>query len=335
MPAAVESDIAGKPRSLANIVACVVSDATPYTAMLQKRERPKNSIHTWQVKSYPQTGHRGVVDKKPASEFQSNPRQEVQCRAQKTWYNPAVSDFADEAEVVGVKGGSEMAEQIADAIIAVAFQIEKRCLSDQDTRTDDGTRGNETRGALSWVSNTAQGNLPVPSAFRTPSAQITTVALSAFNQTIFEPMAASSFIQRKGPFKMHGFVGINLKRRFTDMGFYHANVSSFTAVGQFVQDATSKKMVKAVDQLVMDSGEIDLHPTAFLATDADSGADTAYTHRSGVFLDMDKAGLCYTRKPRVINRPYDGGGQKAIVDAIFLHMIDNPLGAMKCYINAD
>jgi hypothetical protein len=71
--------------------------------MLQKRERPKQSIHTWQVKSIPKAGHRGVVDKKPASDFQSNPRKEVQCRAQKSWYNPAVSDFADEAEVVGVQ----------------------------------------------------------------------------------------------------------------------------------------------------------------------------------------------------------------------------------------
>jgi hypothetical protein len=83
-------------------------------------------------------------------EFQSNPRNEIQMRGQKTWYNPAVSDFADEAEIVGMKGGSEMAEQIADAIIAVAFQIEKRCLSNEDTKADDGVKqGNETRGAFS------------------------------------------------------------------------------------------------------------------------------------------------------------------------------------------
>jgi hypothetical protein len=148
-------------------------------------------------------------------------------------------------------------------------------------------------------------------------------------------MAASSFVQRKGPFKMHGFVGINLKRRFTDLGFYHPNVANMTAVGQFVQEATSKKMVKAVDALSLDSGDIDLHVTAFLATAPEDGSDTAYTHRSGVFMDMNMAGLAYVRKPRVINRPYDGGGQKAIVDTIFLNMVDNPLGMMKAYINTD
>ncbi len=336
MPAAIESGLAGKRQSLSNVVANVVSDATPFTSMMPKRERPKQVLHTWQVKSYPVTGHRGVLDNRPATEFKSNPRNEVQCRGQKTWYNPSVSDFADETEIAGIKGGSEIAEQIADAIVAVAFQIEKRALSNEDTKSDDGsTHGNETRGALQWILDTAQATLPVPSAFRTPTASIFSgAALSTYNQSNFEAQAQSSFKQRKGPFAMHAFLGIELKSRFSGFTQYLPNVSNYTPVAQFVNEPESKKMIKAIDQLVLDTGTVDLHPTSFLYTDPDTGADSAYTHKSGIVVDMDMTGLAYTRKPRVIRKPYDGGGQKAIVDAIFLVMFDNVLGAMKMLINS-
>lgn len=335
MPAAVESDLAGKRQSIANVVANVVSDATPFTSMQEKREKPKQVLHSWQVKSYPQTGHRGVLDNQDATKFSSNPRKEVQMRGQKTWYNPAVSDFADEDEIVGVKGGSEMAEQIADAIIAVSFQIEKRCLSNEDTKIDDGVKaGNETRGMLQYIQDTAQALYPIDPNFRTPTAQIYTGTLANFSQAAFETMCQSSFIQRKGPFKMHAFLGIQLKSVFTNFGFYQPNVNNLTAIGQFVQEAKSKKFIKAIDSLVMDTGEVDLHPTSFLYTDPDTGADTAYTHKSGIVVDMNMCGLAYTRKPRVVRKPYDGGGQKAIVDAIFIEMADNVLGMMAMKIAA-
>lgn len=335
MPAAVESNLAGKRQSIANVVANVVSDATPFTSMQEKRERPKQSLHDWQVKSYPVTGHRGVLDNKDASDFKSNPRAEVLMRAQKTWYNPAVSDFADEAEIVGIKGGSEMAEQIADAIVAVAFQIEKRVLSNEDAYADDGVkRGNETRGAFCYIQDTVQAIYPIPAGFRTPGAQIYTGTLDNFGQDTFEAMCASSFIQRKGPFKMHGFLGITLKNKFTNFSFYQPNVNNQTPIGQFTQEAKSKKSIRAIDNLVMDTGEVDLHPTSFLYTDPDTGADTAFTHKSGIFVDMTMCGLAYSRKPRVIRKPYDGGGQKAIVDAIFLNMFDTVLGMMAAKIQA-
>lgn len=333
MAAALEVDLAGKRQSIANVVANVVSDATPFTSMMEKRERPKQVEHMWQMKSYPVTGHRGVLDNKDAAEFKSNPRSEVRCRGQKTWYNPAVSDFADEADIVGIKGGSEMAEQIADAIVAVAFQIEKRCLSNVDTNTDDGsTHGNETRGIFQWVLDSAQVLLPVPATFRTPTASRYTSTLALFNQTSFETMCQSSYKQRKGPFAMHAFLGVELKAVFTNFMQYVPNVTNTTVIGQFLQEAKSKKVIKTIDQLVMDTGTVDLHLSSFLYTDPDTGADNVQTHKSGVVVDMDKIGLAYSRKPRVIRKPYDGGGQKAIVDAIFLNMMDNPLGAMAMVI---
>lgn len=332
MPAVFESEQTGKRQSWANIIANIQSDATPFTSMAQKREQPRQVLQSWQVKTYQDTGHAGVLDGQDATSFDANPRKLVQCNGQKTWRKPGVSDFADEAEIVALPKG-EMAEQIADALVFVKRQIEMRCLSTEDTKNDNGVnQGNETRGLFSWTQSAAQALYPVPDGYRTPNAQIYTGSLANFGEAVFLNMAASSFIQRKGPFRMNAFLGIYLKGAFTAFTKYVDTVANKTPVRQFMQDATSKKMVISIDKLTLDTGEIDLHLSAFLAKAAADGADTTYTHYSGLCVDMDMCGLAYTRMPRVVKLPYQGGGQKAIVDAIFLNMMDNPLGAIQMKI---
>lgn len=323
-----ESDQVGKRQSWANIIANIESEATPYSSMVQKRQRPAQVLQSWQVKSYPITGHSGVVDGQDATSFDANPRGLIQCNGQKTWRKPGVSDFAEEAEIVALDKG-EMAEQIADALVTVKRQIEKRCLSAYDTANDNGTtQGNETRGVFVWCQNTAQTLYPVPTQWRTPSAQIYTSGLSSFTETTYLGLCRSSFKQRNGAFRMHAFLGIDLKDAFTNFSKYLDNVSGKTPVRQFLQEASSEQVIISIDKLVLDTGEVDLHPVTFLQTNAIDGTATANTHISGIQLDMDMAGLAYTRMPRVVKLPYLGGGQKAIVDAIFLNMIDNPLGAI-------
>lgn len=332
MAMAFEKEQVGKRQSWANIIANIQTEATPYTSMCQKRERPKQVLHSWQVKKYAVTGHAGVVDGQDANSFDSNPRYLIQMNGQKTWRKPGVSDFADEAEIVGLSKG-EMAEQIADALVAVKWQIEKRCLSTNDTQNDNGTTlGNETRGAFCYLGLTTQSLYPVPAGFTTPAAQQYTGTVANFTEDgSFLPMCRNSFIQRKGPFAMHAFLGINLKAKFTGFTKYTDNVANTTPVGRFNQDADSKMVVRTIDKLVLDTGEVHLHPSAFLATNAVDGTDSAYTHNSGIIVDMDMCGLAYTRMPRVVKLPYLGGGQKAVVDAIFLHMMDNVLGMIGMY----
>lgn len=334
MAMAFESEQVGKRQSWANIIANIQSEATPFTSMMEKRQRPAQVLQNWQVKTYPDTGHAGVLDGQDATSFDSNPRALIQCNGQKTWRKPGVSDFADEAEIVALEKG-EMAEQIADALVLVKRQIEKRCLSAEDTKADNGaTVANETRGAFSWVNNGAQTLYPVPVAYRTPAAQIYSGTLANVTEDAYLGMCASSYIQRKGPFKMHAFLGVYLKKAFTNFSKYVDNVANKTPVRQFKQDASTEAMVITIDKLTLDTGEVDLHLSPFLYTNAADGTATAYTHNSGVQVDMEMVGLAYTRMPRVVKLPYQGGGQKAIVDAIFLNMFDNVLGALAFTINA-
>jgi len=327
----------GHPRSLANLIANIESEGCPYLSMIRRGMRPKQAKHEWQVKVYPRTGHGGVRDGIDATTFESNPREELAVYAQKSWYNPGVSDFAEEAEVAGVK--SEFAEQIADAFVAVKRKTEMRCLSNSDTLLENGTTNPyETRGVFSWYNASAQAALPVPEAFRIPAAQVMGAAagasLATFSEDLFLDACANSYITRKGTYAMHTFLGVHLKKKFTNFAGYVDNIANTTPIRRYNQDADSKTLVRVIDKLVLDSGEHLLHLTPFLMCSAADGADTNFTHRSGFSIDLEMAFLAYTREPRVINLPYKGGGKKAIVDTIFLHGLENVQGGIAMLYDA-
>lgn len=335
MPQAFEAELIGKRQSLADIIANIQSAATPYKSMIQKRKRPAQVKHDWQVKAYPEVGHTGVRDGLDATEFTSNPRKLMEMNGQKSWYLPGVSDFADEAEVAGLSKG-EMAEQTADALIAVNFQIEGRLLSNEDCKDDNGTtQGNETRGIFAYldpVGGTVQALYPIDDDFRTPVASVYSGAFASLTEGSFGDLMGSSYDERKGPYEMHGFVGRELKKLMTDWTVRDATDSATTfPVRMFNQNASDKAIIRCVDKLVMDTGTVHLHLSARLLTDPATGATTTYSKKSGVFVDLDMCGLAYTRLPRVVKLTYRGGGQKAIVDTIFMHQVDNVRGMVKVH----
>jgi len=334
MSAVIEQTQVGKRESFADLIAVAESEKTPYTSMLDKRKRPDQMDHSWQMKGYRKAGHGGVIDNVDVTTVNNTPRKRVHCYSQKIWDPVGVSDLAEEATVAGVK--SELSAQVSDAFVTAAQIIERRCLSAYDTLEQNApANGYETRGLFSWLANTAQTTFPVPEDFRPAAAQVYSSTLTLFTEDALITMANAAAKRRKGPTTLKGFVGLDLKKKINDFTRYQPTVGSFTSVRTFQQQADSKAVVNIVDKLVLDSGTIELHPSFFLYTNKADGEDTLYTHRSGAFVDMDMAGLAYTRLPRVFKLPYQGGGQKACVDAIFLHQVDNPMGGFSATITTD
>lgn len=334
MAGVFEQTQVGKRESFADLIAVAESEKTPYQAMLAKRKRPDQMDHSWQMKGYRVAGHTGVIDGVDATNFNSTPRKRTHCYSQKIWDPVSVSDLAEEAEVAGV-GKGEMAAQIADAFVTAAQIIERRCLSSYDTLEQAApTNGYETRGIFSWLQTAAQTTFPVPAEFRPIAAQVYSGTLAAFDETELLALARAAAKRRKGPTTLKGFVGIDLKAKINDFTRYDATVASFTNIRRFNQNADDKQIINIIDRVVLDTGTIELHPSFFLDTAKSDGANTAYTDSSGAFIDMDMVGLAYTRLPRVFKLPYQGGGEKAVVDAIFLHMIDNPVGMFSARINS-
>lgn len=328
---AFETELIGKRQSLADIIANIETETTPYTSMVQKRTRPVNQPHSWQAEVYPDSPHTGVEDGKDVETFDTVPRFLLQCYSQKFWRNPAVSDFADEAEIAGA-GGGEMARQKAIAMIILKRKLEARFLSASDTALTGKTY--ETRGQFSWITATAQTTFPVPADVRTPAAQIYTGTLANYDETQFGNMCASSYIQRKGPMEMDAFLGIYLKKKFTDFTSWQENRTNYTAVRQFNRTGDATTFTNTIDFLKTDTGSYRLHPSSFLRKTASTGADSAGTHLSGLVLDLNMCALAYTRLPRLLPQENKGGGPRCICDAIALQMNDNPLGMMKMQIDS-
>jgi hypothetical protein len=132
---------------------------------------------------------------------------------------------------------------------------------------------------------------------------------------------------------LDGFAGIYLTSKISDFTVRDDSAtSSSVPVLTFNQSAESKALINVIDVLQLDTGKIRMHPSAHIMTDPDTGDFTANSHRSGIFLDMDMVGLAYTRMPRAFKLPYQGGGEKVVVDAIITLQADNPVGGFSARI---
>lgn len=322
------ADQVGVPESWADVIANVDAGNTRFTSMLKKDKKPANTLDNWQSKKYKGPSHKPVLDGQDVEQYENvQNRKKIQGRVQKIWRNPKTSDFADHVNQVAGLSGNEHDDQIATALVLVKRGIEARNLSDADSQEDNGSdEGSGTRGIFRWAQNGAQTDLPVPEEFRTPDDSIYTGALADFDvENDWRAISRSMAKQRKGAGMCHGFVGIELQSKFVDSTIYTPDKASFTAVRQYKGDVSSKELNYMVEVVKDEGGTVVLHPSYFLYHDVD-GEETANTHKSGVFVDMDMVALAYNRMPRVLPQENKGGGDRSIVDAIFCLRCYNPLG---------
>lgn len=329
-----EKDQVGKYESWEEVVANIEAELTPFTSMIPKGMKPADVIHNWLSEVFGNVDQKGIPDGKDADTFNSQARKRLQGVIQKIWHNVAISDIAGEVKLHGVK--NELAHQIAVAMKMLKRKLEMRCSSDLECNDqDDGTNGYATRGAGKWLDPSEQATLPVPASLR-PSTDVSKIdiALNTVTEAMFKGMIGANFKVVNGDTHYTGLVGIDLKNVFDNWTAYQDTVSGKTAVRSLNNSPQTKQLIQVVDRLQFSGGTVDLHPTNWLFRDI-NGAETAYTHRSGLFLKKDMWKLHYTRAPRVKPLENKGGGEKRIVDAIFLLTCLNPLGQMMIKSNSD
>jgi len=335
MPALREIDQVGKREELADFIANIEAQATPYSTMVKKGKKPNQTLIEYQMEAYPDTGHEGVSDGLDVPSFDHIARKPAQALPQKMWWNPAVTDFSEESNVAGI-AKSEMAHQKIKGLVILKRKGERRYLSNSEQAIEDGAdQPYETRGLFMWHSNAAQAVYPVHADFRTPAASRHTDPLDQLTEDAFGDLAQSAYEQRKDSIALTGLVGVALKRHISKFSTYVDNVSGKTSARQFNQDAKSRAIINVIDRLVMDTGTVDLMISSFLMTDETTGALTNYSTRSGLFLDMDQMELCYTRLPRVRDLEDRGGGPRANMDMIAAQKCKNPLGSFIVMTDSD
>jgi hypothetical protein len=334
MPATLITSQTGIRQDLSDLIAVVDAKTCPVISMAKKGAEPINPLTQWQADAFnAATVPAGVLSNTDvsSSDFVDNAANRVllSARIQKFREVPSVDDLAQHvSEVAGIGKKKEMARAVSKSLEQMKRSMEAAFCSDQEGVEQSGVTPYKTRGLGKWIQNGAQSDLPVNSAYRTPTASINTTATASLTENNIQDMLQSLY-EQTGKAQTYSLVcGPALKRQFTSFTrtqFASTNVASAIRV---LNQKDSSKIVSSVDIFEGDFGTLELIPSLFLAKDATVNAAAVQNGR-GYVLDMDMVELRYNRKPRFQELEDRGGGPRGIVDAICALCVKSPLALGK------
>ena len=333
MPATLITSQTGIRQDLSDLIAVVDAKSCPVVSMAKKGAEPINPLTQWQADAFGTPTLAGVLSNSDvsASDFEDQAANRVllSARIQKFRRVPSVDDLAQHvSEVAGVGKKKEMARAVSKSLEMLKRDMEATFCSDQEGREQSGSNAYLTRGLGRWIQNGAQSDLPVNSAYRTPTGSLNATATASLTENNIQDMLQSIYAQT-GKVSTYSLVcGPTLKRQFTSFTrtqFASTNVASAIRV---LNQKDENKTVSTVDIFEGDFGTLELIPSLFLAADATTNAAAVQNGR-GYVLDMDMVELRYNRKPRFQELEDRGGGPRGIVDAICALCVKSPLALGK------
>ena len=334
MPATLITSQTGIRQDLSDLIAVVDAKTCPVISMAKKGAEPINPLTQWQADAFnAATVPAGVLSNTDvsSSDFVDNAANRVllSARIQKFREVPSVDDLANTvSEVAGIGKKKEMARAVSKSLEQMKRSMEAAFCSDQEGVEQSGVTPYKTRGLGKWIQNGAQSDLPVNSAYRTPTASINTTVTASLTENNIQDMLQSLY-EQTGKSQTYSLVcGPALKRQFTSFTrtqFASTNVASAIRV---LNQKDDNKIVSTVDIFEGDFGTLELIPSLFLAKDATVNAAAVQNGR-GYVLDMDMVELRYNRKPRFQELEDRGGGPRGIVDAICALCVKSPLALGK------
>jgi hypothetical protein len=330
MPELVERLQVGKREDLADVIAVVDAKTCPFISMVPKGTELTNALMEWQMDNYPDPAFDGVVDNQDVTVFEnlSEGRVGASNYIQIFERKPKVSRLAQNvSDVAGIGKKKEMAKQVAKGLVMIKRDMESAFCSDHDAQADDGAVGYRTRGAGSWITNTAQTVLPVNVNYRTPTGSLNNTAMASLTETLVNDLLESIYDQTGVNKTMILLCGTKLKRRFTEFSIYQPSVSATVGTLRTYNQEGNRKIVASIDFLEGDFGSLELHPSKFLAKDASTAAQA----RRGYVLDMDMFELRYNTMPNFRPLEDQGGGPRGLIEAIAGLVCKSPLGLGKFY----
>lgn len=309
------------------------SEKTPMSRLLKRGKKPSQMLSEWGCQKYPSRGFGGTVDGTDISEYDHTTREKLEAYGMwlmsKGWM---VSKLAQVTQTAGVK--DEQAKQAKDDSLMHAQMHERQILSDMDTQAEGDGKPYQSRGVFSWLQNAAQANKPVPAIFRPAAGCIFSAALATFLPANMETMLEAAATAKRGPVDLTGFVGIKLKSQMStwpQRQFGDANAAK--AMQCYNLEASEKKFMQVVDFFEFDAGKVNVIPSWYLMCDSATGEDTAYTPRSGAFLDLSMWELDFLENPSSYIESPKSGGPRGYHSSIYILKCLNPLG--QCMVKSN
>jgi hypothetical protein len=316
----------GLREDLADVISVIDQKNTPVTSRIKAGSDLTNgSVFSWQADSYNDPSFDGVLTNADVTTFDDPAKNRVLLsgRAQKFRRSIKVDDFAQNVDnIAGVGKKKEMARGVSRALIELKRDMESAFCSSNDSQEQSGINPYKTRGLGSWISSSAQTDLPVPASFRTPSASINTTATSSLTESDVAAVLQSVYEQTGTIDTMDLVTGPNLKKRFSEFTRYSSGSNTALSTRQYTASLNDRTVISTVDTYIGDFGTINLVPTLFNAKDAAAAVQSA----RGYLLNMDMLESRYGRRPRFQELEDQGGGPRGLVDAIAALVCWNPKG---------
>ena len=319
----------GLREDLADVISVIDQKNTPVTSRIKAGSDLTNgSVFSWQADSYNDPSFDGVLTNADVTTFDDPAKNRVLLsgRAQKFRRSIKVDDFAQNVDnIAGVGKKKEMARGVSRALIELKRDMESAFCSSNDSQEQSGVNPYKTRGLGSWISSSAQTDLPVPASFRTPSASINTTATASLTESDVAAVLQSVYEQTGTIDTMDLVTGPNLKKRFSEFTRYSSGSNTALSTRQYTASLNDRTVISTVDTYIGDFGTINLVPTLFNAKDAAAAVQSA----RGYLLNMDMLESRYGRRPRFQELEDQGGGPRGLVDAIAALVCWNPKGLGK------
>ena len=323
-------NFSGLREDLADVISIVDNKNTPVTSTARKGADISNpGVFSWQADEYKEPSFDGVLTNADVATFDdaSSTRALLSGRAQKFRRSIKVDDFTQISDIAGIGKNKSFAHAVSKSLVELKRDIESAVCSDRDSQEQASTNPYRTRGLGSWIKSSAQTDLPVPAAFRTPSGSINTTATGSLTETEVQAVLQSMYTVTGTMNNMMLVCGPELKRAISNFTRFAGGTDNKAglSIRTFTQSAESKKLVASIDSFHGDFGVLDIVPTLFNAKDQAEASQL----RRGYVLSPDQIEIRFGRRPRFQELEDMGGGKRALVDAIAALVCMNPKGLAK------
>lgn len=329
MTAMYETNLIGKRQEILDEVFNVESDKTPFLSALKVGKRPLQMLATWVAEIIPDAVATGTLDGAAYASPGRVDRYLITGCSQhfrKPW---AVTTLAQISETAGVK--DEAAHQMMLAMKLLRRSMEVQFLSTGDCTVETGGTPWTTRGALSWLATSAQALYPLDSHLLSAAATQYTGAVASLTETLFRAQLDAAYAAVKQPVNLDGYVGTDLKLVFDNFTNVYPVASTTSQPRTSYRIDGNSEFMQDVDIINMSSGKVALHLDPFVACTTSTGAQTGYSPKSGVFVNLNQWDVGYMLAAANTNLPPDGSGKRGYIDAVAVLRCKNPLGQVSVY----
>jgi hypothetical protein len=331
-PAGTLFPAVGNREDLLDVLMVVDSKNCPISSSIAKTgaDLTNPALYSYLADEYNAPQLTGVVDSADVSEFDDAAKNRVllSARAMKVRRTVRTSDFqANVADVAAIGRKKEFAKATAKSLVELKRDIEAIIGSDNDSVEGSGSVAFRTRGLGSWISSSAQTDLPVPASQRTPSASITNTATTALTESNLQNVLQSIYEQTGSQDRLILVAGPSLKKAITNFTRFTVNsTSNVFNLRQTAQAAGSDKLVSNISFYEGDFSTVEIVTSLFLAANASTDAEK---YARGYVMSPDHLMLRYGRRPRFQELEDQGGGPRGLVDAIVSLAVMSPKAMAK------